>query len=128
MNWPANRKKLLAVAGGVALGAAAAAAWWRFSIAPERAVSRKRYQATIDIAALYGLQLSYKRARGAYANDLDSLLSVDPGGAALRASLSANVDMNTLAVVGDANRFKIELNVLDSDRTSIRIKGPISGR
>lgn len=123
-----NRKKLLAVAGGVALGSAAAAAWWRFSVVPERALVRKRYQSTMDIATLYGLQLSYKRARGTYANDLASLLSVDPDGAALKASLAANVDMNTLTVVGDANKFKIELNVLDSGRTLIKIKGPIARR
>ncbi len=128
MGWSTNRKKLLAVAGAVALGAAAAATWWRFSIAPKRALVQKRYQATMDIATLYGLQLSYKRARGTYANDLASLLSVDPDGAALKASLGANTDMNTLTVVGDANKFKIELNVLDPDRTLIRIKGPIARR
>ena len=36
--------------------------------------------------------------------------------------------MNTLTVVGDANKFKIELNVLDADRTLISVKGPIAPR
>jgi hypothetical protein len=89
---------------------------------------QKRYESTIDIAKLYGLQLSYKRAKGTYANDLASLLSVEPDAAALKASLAANVDMTTLAVVGDAAKFKIELNVLDPVRTPIKIRGPIAPR
>lgn len=131
MNWKeriAHRTTLLAVAGGLALGAAAAAGWWRLSYVPAQALVQKRVQTTLDIATLYGLQLSYKRAKGTYANDLASLLSVDPDAAALKASLAANVDMNTLAVVGDANKFKIELNVLDPDRTLIKVKGPIAPR
>ena len=94
----------------------------------DQVITRKRYQATMDLAQMYGLQVTYKRAKGTYANDLASLLSVDPDAAALKASLAANVDMNTLAVVGDANKFKIELNVLDPDRTPIKIRGPITNK
>jgi hypothetical protein len=123
-----SRTTLRAVAAGLAIGAAGAAAWWRLSYLPARAIVQRRYQSTLDIAKLYGLQLSYKRVKGTYANDLGSLLLVDPDGRALKANLAANVDMNTLAVVGDANKFKIELNVLDPDRTLIKIKGPIVPR
>jgi hypothetical protein len=94
----------------------------------DQVITRKRYQASLDLSQMYGLQVSYKRAKGTYANDLASLLSVDPDAAALKASLAANVDMNTLAVVGDANKFKIELNVLDPDRTPIKIRGPIPAK
>ena len=120
------RTTLIAIAGALALGAAAAVAWWCFSVVPARALLRKRSRSVTAIAKLYGLQLSYKRAHGTYANDLASLLSVDPDRAALKAALAANVDMNTLAVVGDANKFKIELNVLDSGRTLLRLKGPLA--
>ena len=119
---------LLGLAGGVALGAAAAAGWWRVVEVPAQALRQKRYESTMNVVKMYGLQLAYKRARGTYANDLASLLSVDPDGAALRASLAANIDMSTLAVDGDANKFKIEVNVLDPDRTLIKITGPIGRR
>lgn len=129
MNWKqrlTHRSTFMAVAAGLALGTAVAGAWWKIYVVPEQALVRKRYQSTMDIARMYGLQLSYKRAHGTYANDFASLLSIDPDGAALKASLAANVDMNTLTVVGDANKFKIELNVLDPDRTPIRVKGPVA--
>jgi hypothetical protein len=80
----------------------------------------------LDISRLYGLQLAYKQAHGTYANDFAALLTVAPDAAALKASLSANVDMTTLTVVGDANKFKIELNVLDHDRTPFKVRGPIT--
>ena len=131
MNWKerlTHRTTLMAVAGGLAIGAAAAAGWWHVAITPQRALDQKRYQATMDLATLYGLQLTYKRVKGTYANDLGSLLLIDPEGEALKARLAANVDMNTLAVVGDGDKFKIELNVLDPDRTLIKVKGPIAPR
>jgi hypothetical protein len=115
----------LSIAGGLLVGAAAAGVWWKVYLVPEQALVQKRYQSTVDIARLYGLQLSYKRAHGTYANDFPSLLTVAPEAAELKARLAANVDMNTLTVVGDANKFKIELNVLDGERTPIRVKGPV---
>lgn len=115
----------LVIAGGMLLGAAAAGVWWKYFLVPQQALVQKRYQSSLDIARMYGLQLSYKRAHGAYANDFASLMTVAPEAAELKARLAANVDMNTLTVVGDANKFKIELNVLDGERTPIRIKGPI---
>jgi len=35
------------------------------------------------------------------------------------------VDLNTLAVIGDENRFRLEANVSDPLRTSIKIRGPV---
>ncbi len=118
----------MAVVGGLALGTALATGWWRISVVPEEALLRKRHEATLDIAKMYRLQLTYKQAKGTYANDFASLLSVDPDGASLKASLAANVDMTTLTVVGDANKFKIELNVVDPERTPIKVRGPIAPR
>lgn len=120
-----TRTWLLIAAAGV-VGAAAALAWRQMVLLPEQALVQKRYQSSLDIARLYGLQLSYKRAHGTYANDFASLLTVAPEAAELKARLAANVDMNTLTVVGDADKFKIELNVLDGERTPIKIKGPVA--
>lgn len=118
----------LKIAAVALVGAAAAGAWWKLWLVPEQAIIQKRYRSSMDIARLYGLQLSYKRAHGTFANDFASLLTVAPEAAELKADLAANVDMNTLTVVGDANKFKIELNVLDAERTPIRVKGPIEDR
>jgi hypothetical protein len=131
LNWKQRMTSptaLRAAAAGLLLGAAAGGAWWRCSYLPAQALVQKRVQSTLDIAELYRLQLSYKQAKGTYASDLGSLLLIDPAGQALKASLAANVDMTTLAVVGDAHKFKIELNVLDPDRTLIKVKGPVAPR
>jgi hypothetical protein len=121
-------KTLLMIVGSLALGKALGYAWDRYSAAPERAVQHMRYEATKDIVRMYGLQLEYKREKGTYANDLASLLTVDPQGAALKVNLAAYVDMTTLAVVGDAKKFKIEFNMLDRDRTPLKMRGPIAPR
>jgi len=118
----------LLILAAAAVGGAGAAAWRQYFFLPEQALVQKRYQSTMDIARLYGLQLAYKRAHGTYANDFPSLLTAAPDAAELKASLAANVDMNTLTVVGDANKFKIELNVLDGERTPIKVKGPVAER
>ncbi|HXT01291.1 MAG TPA: hypothetical protein VN915_11490 [Elusimicrobiota bacterium] len=115
----------LMIAATFLVGGAAAGAWRMYMLLPEQAMVHKRYQSSLDIARMYGLQLSYKRAHGTYANDFASLLTVAPDAAELKASLAANVDMNTLTVVGDESRFKIELNVLDGQRTPIKVKGPV---
>ena len=131
LNWKqrlTHTRSLQAAAAGVAAGFALAAGAWCFKIKPEEARVQKRYQSGLDIARLYGLQLDYKKAKGTYANDLDSLLALAPDGATLWANLAANADMTTLAVVGSETKFKIELNVLDGERTSIKIRGPIAPR
>ena len=111
-----------------AVGGALGVAGWYVSIRPKLRVDRMRYESVLDIAKLYGLQLSYKKAHGVYADGLDALLSEAPDRDALKKNLAANVDMDTLAVVGGPAKFKIELNVLDPDRTPIRVRGPIQPR
>jgi hypothetical protein len=121
-----NSLKSLAI--GIVVGLPIAAGYRRFRIQPQLEANQKRYQATLDVAKLYALQISYKKVRGTYANDLDSLLAYAPNGAALKADLAANADLGTLAVDGDKDKFKIELNVLDADRTPIKLQGPLTDR
>ena len=117
-------RTLISIAAGAVAGLGLGAGYWHVVVKPQNALQQKRFESTIDLAKLYGLQLTYKKTKGTYANDLDSLLTLSPDGAALKASLAANADMTTLAVVGDAKKFKIELNVLDDVRTPIKVKGP----
>lgn len=92
---------------------------------PQQALTQKHYATSQDVLELYRLQIRYKTARGAYANDLDSLLSITPDAAARKARMGEHLDMSTLAVVGNAKHFKIEANVLDPERTFVSIRGPI---
>jgi hypothetical protein len=113
------------VALALALGGAGAGAYWQFALKPMRAVAYTRYQSHLALMRLYDLQIAYRDANGTYANDLDTLLMSAPDGAQLRAQLKGCVDLNTLAVVGDASRFRLEANVLDPSRTSVKIRGPM---
>jgi hypothetical protein len=121
-------RTLFYVALALALGAAGTGITWRFYLKPIRAVAETRYRAQAGLIRLYDLQVAYRKANGAYANDLDTLLMSAPDGAQLREKLKASVDLNTLAVVGDANRFRLEANVLDPERTSVKIRGPLGQR
>ena len=114
--------------GALVLGAAASGAAWQFWMKPQRETQRKRFQTTNDVLELYGLQMQFARAHGFYAGDLDALLALTPDGAARKARMAGYLDLTTLAVVGDAKKFKIEANVLDEDRTLIKIQGPIVDR
>jgi hypothetical protein len=111
-----------------ALGAAAAAGGWQVWLKPQRDVARMRFETTRDVLSLYGLEMQYKKAKGVYASDLDALLALAPDGAARKADMGRHLDLTTLAIVGDAQKFKIEANVLDADRTLIKIRGPIQDR
>jgi hypothetical protein len=121
-------RTILTILAAMAVGAAAAGVWRQVWLKPRQALTQKRVDATLDLARLYGLQLAYKKAHGTFANDLGALLPLSPEGAALKADLAANADMSTFVVAGDAQRFKIELNVLDPERTSIKIRGPLTPR
>lgn len=118
-------KFLAAIAAGLAVGALGAAGGWWFWLKPQRDVARLRYETMQDVSTLFGLQRHYKEVRGAYAPDLDALLTLSPDRDAFKAHMAQHLDLNTIAVVGSTDAFKIEANVLDSDRTLIRIKGPI---
>jgi hypothetical protein len=109
----------------LALGAAGAGAYWQLALKPMRAVAYTQYQSHLALMRLYDLQVAYRGANGTYANDLDTLLMSAPDGAQLRAKLKGCVDINTLVVAGDAARFKLEANVLDPSRTSVKIRGPM---
>jgi hypothetical protein len=120
-----SRVSIPALIGGVVIGAAIAGAYRQFVLLPALALNQKRYEASLDISTLFGLQLAYQKSKGVFASDINALLSVAPDPDALRKSLAANVDMNTLTVVGNRDKFKIEMNVLDPDRTLYKISGPI---
>jgi hypothetical protein len=112
------------IAVAAAVGLAAAAGIRAAVLKPRERTERMRAQAAQDVVRLYALQLAYWRAHRGYANDLDSLLASAPDGPALKARLAENTDLGTMAVVGGAQKFKIEINVRDSERTLIRIAGP----
>lgn len=118
--------------GGIALSAAlalaGAAAWRALVLKPERAVAERRYQSHLGLMRLYDLQMSYRATHGTFANDLETLLATAPDGAKIREVMKAATDINTLTVVGDANRFRLEANVLDSERTLVKIRGPLGER
>lgn len=111
-----------------ALAAAGSLAARKFYLKPLREVANARYQSHLGLMRLYDLQLAYHKAHGTYANDLDTILASAPDGAELRAKLAACVDINTLAVIGDANRFRLEVNVRDGERTPVKIRGPLGER
>lgn len=121
-------KTFLAVAAGMAVGALGVAGGWQFYLKPLRRVADLRYETMQDVSTLFGLQLHYKKVRGVYAPDLETLLSLSPDREDFKARMREHLDLNTIAVVGDAEKFKVEANVLDAERTLIRIKGPIETR
>jgi len=131
---PTPRQRLLsprapvAVAAGLVVAAAVCGGIWRFSVKPAVEASVKIHAATMDMWALYDLQMARKRSVGVYANGLDALLATTKDGPALKARMAGYIDLNTAAVVGDADKFKVELNVLDEKRTLLKIKGPIGER
>lgn len=122
LTHPRTVKALLA---GLVVGGLCAAGGWWFWLKPQRAVARMRYETMQDVSTLFGLQLHYFKVKGVYAPDLDTLLALSPDRDEFKARMAGHLDMSTLAVVGDAERFKVEANVLDKDRTLIKIKGPI---
>lgn len=124
----ADRRTQTYLALSLALGAAGAGVGWRFYLKPLRAIADTRYQSHLCLMRLYDLQMAYRGANGTFANDLDSLLASAPDGGRLREQLKASVDLDTLAVIGDANRFRLEANVLDPERTSVKIRGPLGER
>ena len=122
----AKRLQLAAfIVAGIAVGAAGAVGVWSVWLKPLRDDAQIRTETVQDTSKLFGLQLQYFQAQGAYANDLDTLLALDPDRAAFKAHMARHLDMSTIAVVGNAKKFKIEANALDKDRTLIKLKGPV---
>ena len=106
-------------------GAAGTAAGWALWLKPQQTIAERRYQTHQALMRLYDMQMVYRAGRGTFANDLDSLLASAQDGAKVRAILHANADEGTLTVTGDAQRFRLEANVLDPERTVIKIRGPM---
>lgn len=115
----------LSIAAGLAVGAAITSGIWWFYTKPKVEAAHKIYDATKDLWALYDLQMENKRSSGVYINGLDALLATTKDGAALKARMAGHVDLNTVTIVGDAEKFKVELNVLDKDRTFLKVRGPL---
>lgn len=121
-------RTLAYIALSLGLGAAGAGIGRQVYLKPIRALADTRYQSHLALMRLYDLQVAYRAANGTYANDLDTLLAAAPDAAQIREKLKATVDLNTLAVVGDASRFRLEANVLDPQRTSVKLRGPLGER
>ena len=123
-----SRTALIALAVSLAAGWAGAMIARRVYLDPLQATAETRFRSHMSLMRLYDLQVAFRSARGTYANDLDTLLGSSPDGAKLRDQLKADIDINTLAVIGDANRFRLEANVLDAERTAVKIRGPFGER
>ena len=121
-------RSLAAMAVAGVLSAAAAYGYWKTVLKPLQEISEKRYKSHMTLMRLYELQLAYRKTHETYAKDLDSLLASAADGPQLRAQLQATVDMATLAVIGDADRFRLEANILDHERTLVKFRGPTGGR
>ena len=104
----------------------AAGAWgyWKVAVAPQIAIARVRFESHTALMRLYDLQLAYRKTHDTYAKDLDSLLASAADGPQLRAKLQETTDITTLAVIGDADRFRLEANVRDPERTLVKFRGP----
>ncbi|UPT73097.1 MAG: hypothetical protein M0D55_14510 [Elusimicrobiota bacterium] len=101
---------------------------WKTYFVPQKTAAEVRYRSHNALMRLYDLQLSRHKAQGAFANDLDTLLAGAPDAEKLREELKATTDINTLAVIGDAEKFRLEANVLDSERTLVKFRGTAGGR
>ncbi len=123
-----NPRTLGMIALALALGAAGVGIGWKGYLEPQRAIARTQFQAHNTLLRLYDLQMAYGEAHESFANDLDTLLAGAADAASIRDRLKASVDLNTLAVIGDDKRFRLEANVLDPLRTSIKIRGPVGAR
>lgn len=121
-------KTLFMIALALVVGAAGAAVGWKVYLQPIRAIAAVRYQSHAGLMKLYDLQVAYHAKHGVYADGLDELLASTPDGAQLREKLKLTMDLETLAVIGDEDRFRLEANVLDPKRTSVKIRGPLGGR
>lgn len=126
--WFSDPRRLAFIALSIILGLFAAEVGRRLYLKPLRAIADLRYQSHLGLMRLYDLQMAYHGAYGTFANDLETLLASAPDGAKLRAQLKASVDLDTVAVIGDAKRFRLEVNVLDAERTSVKLRGPLGAR
>lgn len=123
-----NKRLYVLLAIAVVVGLGGGRLGRKILLAPKIKALELQNATLTDLTELYRLQKAHFAARGTYANDLDSLLAIAPTGAQLRERMSRHMDMNTVTVVGDEKRFKLEANVLDKERTLIKLKGPFVPR
>lgn len=124
----AHPRILAAMLAGIAAGLILAAGGWRWYLRPRREIARIRYDTLQDLMALYALQVAHHKSAGTYADNLDALLADAKDAAALKARLAKHVDLDTVTIVGNAERFKLEANALDGERSLIKVKGPVMPR
>ncbi len=117
-------RALATTAAGLALGLAAAAVGWRVWLVPIQKTAELRAATVADVMTLYDMEQAYKRAHGTYASGLDAILPFSSDPAALKARMARHLDLTTLAVIGGADKFRIEANVLDAARTLVRVSAP----
>ena len=106
-------RTLVTIAIAALVGVAGAFGVAKLYLAPIRAVSDTRFLSHECLMRLYDLQIAYHGAHGVYANDLETLLTGVTDAAQLRDKLKRSVDLNTLAVVGDARAFGEKKNPLN---------------
>jgi len=123
-----DTRALIIVGLVLAVAAAGSAVYKKVVLKPELALATMRYEAQMGLMRLYDLQMEYRKGHEAYANDLEALLATAPDGAQLRDKLKASTDISTLAVIGDADRFRLEANIRDPQRTLVKIRGPLGER
>lgn len=110
------------------ISGAAAYGYWTLAVKPVRVIAQTRYKSHLAMMRLYDVQIAYRKTHDTYAKDLDSLLASVSDGPQLKAQLQATTDLSTLTVIGDAERFRLEANVLDPERTLVKFRGPTGGR
>lgn len=119
-------KTSLLVAALTLLSAAGAGfGYYWLELKPKIDAADKRFVTVRAVMRLYGLQKTHKQRFGTYANDLNALLRLMPNGESFKSEVASSLDLNTLTVVGNAEQFKIEANMLDAERTLVKIRGPI---
>ncbi|MBI2385070.1 MAG: hypothetical protein HYV14_03540 [Elusimicrobia bacterium] len=123
-----DTRAMVMVALVLAVAAAGSAVYKKLVLQPELALAEMRFHSHEGLMRLYDLQMEYRRTHETYANDLETLLAAAPDGAQLREKLKATMDISTLAVIGDADRFRLEANILDPQRTLVKIRGPLGER
>lgn len=123
------RFKRLSRAAGPAVGAVCAtcliglAVWWQFSLRPSLAETKKNFAAGRSVIVLAELQQKYHKGHGVYADGWEPLASVAKDPKAVKRTLKATVDLDTLLVKG-GDKFRIEANALGERRRLIRFRGP----
>ncbi len=96
---------------------------WKTELAPAKAAAETRFRSHNALMRLYALQLAHHKQKGTFAGDLDTLLAGAPDAEQIRAELTATTDITTLAVIGDEQKFRLEANVLDAERTLVKFRG-----